>query len=72
MTCPHCGGVIETPQARHQQRLRAQGRCVTCGRPKSAADGDRYQCRACRLTRAAKARARYLRRTRADVREQRA
>jgi hypothetical protein len=69
MKCPACGCHIELSQERYQARMRALGLCVTCAEPN---DSDHYQCRDCRLRRAARERRRYLRRTRADIPEQRA
>ena len=67
MKCPNCSAKIELPQERYQARMRAKGLCITCGQP---ADHDHYFCRKCRIKRALYERQRYLRKTRADVREQ--
>lgn len=65
MQCPHCGGQVESSQARLGARLRAQGRCVCCGDPLSAAELARpkqpWYCRRCRLKKAEHARRYYLR-----------
>lgn len=69
MTCPHCGERIESSQDRYIDRMRAKGCCVTCGKPHKT---DHYQCFGCRLKRAAREKQRWLKRTRADIPEQRA
>lgn len=49
MKCPHCGTVLESSQRAWQERMKAQGRCIRCGKRKADADGERLYCRGCRI-----------------------
>lgn len=49
MKCPQCQCEIETPQMRWQRRMRARGRCVSCGGPTEKRAGHEYaKCLRCR------------------------
>jgi CMP-N-acetylneuraminic acid synthetase len=67
--CPGCGLRLESRECTRKHRLRAQGRCTRCASKKLAADERHWECRPCRLRRAAARRRQYRRHNPNAIRE---
>ena len=58
MICPHCGGMVQSSQARWQRATLEAGLCASCGSPRDYL-GSRTYCKACSRRRAEQMRRRY-------------